>query len=782
MDRPPTELTLRRARQAGGGGAAEALEDKAMTSPSLALAWSHYQSGNFAEAARLYRHVLTGEPGNADLWCMLGVACRAGGQLQEAAESYREALRLRPGFVEALNNLANVLVTQGQYEEAAARYREILTVRPDMAQTHNNLGVALRYLKRWQEAMQSYREALRLKPDFADAHNNLGDALASLQRVDEAMASYRQAIRLKPDYPEAHNNLGVALAKLERPADAIAAYHEALRLRPRYAEAQLNLGNVYWSLHRFEEAQQAYRQALDVKPDYSDALAGLGNALVELERPEEALACYNRALELKPSEAEIFDNRAQSYLALGKPDEALEDFDRAIAARPDSGKSHMGRALTWLMQGRYAAGWAEYEWRWQCREFKPLDFPQPRWNGEPLQGRTILLRAEQGLGDTIHFARFAPLVQARGGRVLLACQKPLLALLKSCPGVDQLAACDEPLPEFHVYASLLSLPHLLGTTLDTIPAPIPYLAAEPALVEAWRARLGAIPGFKIGICWQGNPQQPADRHRSFPLALFAPLARMPGVRLISLQKGHGTEQIAALPEPFPLVDFGQELDAAGPFLDTAAVIASLDLVITADTSIAHLAGALGAPVWIALGRSPEWRWLWDREESPWYPTARLFRQQRSGDWAGVFRRMAEALDARLKAMSASSPIRVEVSAGELIDKITILQIKAARFTTAEKLQNVRRELEHLLSVRQSALPSSAELDRLVEELRGINESLWRIEDDIRLCERDGDFGPRFIELARAVYRTNDRRSEVKRAINALAGSRMVEEKGYAAYY
>jgi hypothetical protein len=363
--------------------------------------------------------------------------------------------------------------------------------------------------------------------------------------------------------------------------------------------------------------------------------------------------------------------------------------------------------------------------------------------------------------------------------VIVASQKPLVPLLSACPWIDQLVAQGETLPEFDVQAPIMSLPRILGTTLATLPAQVPYLSADPGLVQRWRKELAAYPGFRIGIAWQGNPQNPADRHRSFPLDCLAPLAGLPGVQLFSLQKGPGTEQIDQRAGRFPLVELGSRLDeTSGPFMDTAAVMMSLDLVVAACTSLAHLAGALAVPVWIALKFAPEWRWLYHREDSPWYPTARLFRQPQLGDWTGAFDRMVAALKERLAGVPRSGEIAVKVSPGELIDKITILQIKRRKFTDQAKLANVGHELDLLSAILDRAVRGSTELDRLTDELRSVNEVLWEIEDQIRCCERQQDFGPHFIEVARSVYQQNDRRAAIKRQINDLLNSEIIEEKGY----
>jgi hypothetical protein len=304
----------------------------------------------------------------------------------------------------------------------------------------------------------------------------------------------------------------------------------------------------------------------------------------------------------------------------------------------------MSRGVARLRLGDYAGGWPDYEWRYKLKEFVMPNFAQPRWNGERLDGKTILLAAEQGLGDTLQFVRYAAVVRQRCAKVIVACQKALIPLLSNIPSIDQLFLPGVELPHFDAWASLVSLPGIMGTTLETIPAEVPYLFPSKDLVEKWQGDLQTSPGFKVGICWQGSPDYKADRERSIPLAEFAPLARVPGVQLISLQKGHGAEQMAQCSDSVPVADLASRLDvSSGPFTDTAAVMKSLDLIITADTAIAHLAGGLGAPVWIALAYVAHWCWIWERDDSPWYPSARLFRQTERGNWKPVFTRMAEAL-------------------------------------------------------------------------------------------------------------------------------------------
>ena len=738
-------------------------------SETMALGWQHFQAGRLTEAERLYRSAAESEPQNADVWCILGVICGRLGKLDDAADCQRRALGLRPQFFEAINNLGNVLWRQGAIDHAVAHYQQALRLRPDFAQGHNNLGAAYRKQGRREDALACYRQALRLNPNYADAQSNLGDVLAALGRFDEALAALQQAVRLAPGLAEAHNNLGAVYRRLRRFPESIACYREALRINPQYAEAHFNLGIVYTETGELEQAAASCRQALALRPQYTEAHFQLAQAL-----------------------------RAQ-----GATDAAAAEYRETIRLEPQTPDAHLSRALAWLLAGNFADGWAEYQWRWQSNDFIAPPYPSPPWDGssagvaagadkaDPVSpgghaGRTILLHCEQGLGDTLQFIRYAPLIKQRAGTLIVACQKPLVKLLTFCPGIDRLVEAGGPLPPHDAHLPMLSAPRIFGTTLATIPAEVPYLFADPALVRQWQQSLGGIEGFKIGIAWQGNPQYRGDRARSVPLAHFAALARVPGARLVSLQKGPGTEQLAGLRGSAEVLDLGDRLDqAAGPFMDTAAVMKNLDLVICSDSVAAHLAGALGVPVWVALSMASDWRWLLNRDDSPWYPTMRLFRQTRSGDWDDVFARIAGELSKQIRLTpprrTQTPGIAVPVSPGELIDKITILQIKSVELTDPAKLRNVRHELDELTLVRQQSVPGSPELDRLTCDLRSVNEALWRIEDEIRLGERRQEFGPRFVELASAVYHENARRVALKRLINELAGSVLVEEKDYAEY-
>lgn len=426
---------------------------------------------------------------------------------------------------------------------------------------------------------------------------------------------------------------------------AEAKYREALRVEPGSANAWCYLGMVCHDTGRFADAEAAYQKAIVIQSDFAVAHNNLGNSLSAQGRTDDALASYRRAVEIKPDYANAFSNMAKALILAGELDEAMANLERVLRTEPDHAEAHKNFAVLLLLHGDFERGWPEYEWRWQTRGVSLPPLTQPRWDGSPLAKRSIMLYAEQGLGDTIQFVRYASLLKEQGADVTFASQGPLLSLLRTCRGIDTLLARDEPLPATDVYAPLMSLPGILGHTLDDFPSNVPYLSADPKLVPHWERRLKPIEAFKIGIVWQGNPKHELDRLRSIPLERFAPLGDLRGVQLVSLQRGAGVEQLEAVGDRLPVIDLGRELDEkTGAFMDTAAVMTQLDLVITADTAAAHLGGALGVPVWLALCMVPDWRWQLDGETTPWYPTMRLFRQTKPGDWQAVFQRIAQEVE------------------------------------------------------------------------------------------------------------------------------------------
>jgi tetratricopeptide (TPR) repeat protein len=666
---------------------------------AFGLALQQHRAGNLLSAENLYRQILSVDTDNADVHHLLGVlvyqngqfeqavvsigravainplagvyhanlglAQLALGQTEKAMASFYEAVRLQPNSPDAHNALGNALRVQGKLEQAIAHCQQALNIRPDFADAHNNLGNALLEQGRAVEASTHFREALRLRPDFAEAHNNLGNALWRQGNAEEAVKHCRQALQQRPQFAEALENLGAALADLGRDDEAIASFRKALDINPSNAAAWGNVGNALARQRKLEDAIGCYHEAIRLKPNNADTLNNLGNVFLRQQNLAEAIECFEQALRSKPDWAQVIANLGSALVRQGRFEDASAAFDKALSAEPDLSNARLNRGLLRLLVGDLELGWSDFEFRWVQPGSMRRNFEQPLWDGSNLAGRTILVYAEQGLGDTLQFIRYSSLVKERGGRTVVECPSGVLRLLSPVAGIDHLVASGSRPPAFDVQEPLLSLPGVFQTSLTTIPATIPYLKAEPELVHKWARTLKEssvrcpVSGVKtqlsdsghrtpdsgrflVGIAWQGSPTYGYDNVRSISLRQFSQFAQVRGVQLISLQKGPGTEQLfdPAIGDPFAL-DLGSRLDEEnGSFVDTAAVMTNLDLIICSDTAVPHLAGALGIPVWVALPTIPDWRWLLEREDSPWYPSMRLFRKSRNGRWDEVFERMA----------------------------------------------------------------------------------------------------------------------------------------------
>jgi Flp pilus assembly protein TadD len=612
---------------------------------ALAQAWQTYQSGDHRRAAQCCLEVLQADAAHPAALALLGGIYLAHGDLAEAARCYDRALQSCPEDAGCHNSLGVALLRQGRLEDAVPHFREAMRLAPQSPEAFNNLAMALRLQGKLGEAQDCLQQALRLLPGSPDVHFNLGLILLAQGKPEAAAASYRQALQLRPDYGEAHGALGGLLKQLGELEEAESHCRRAVELRPHWAEPLHYLGLVLQARGKLAESETVLRQVTRLSPDHL-AYNNLGVTQAMQSRSEEAVANFRHALRLKPDYVEGYCNLGNLLPELGAVEEAEAALRQALRLQPDCAEAHHALGFLALLQGDFNRGWSEHEYSWQL-EVPPRTrrhIERPLWDGSDLAGRTVLLYAEHAHGDALQFIRYAPLVKARGGTVLLECQQRLVRLLSRCSGIDRIFAEGTPLPDYDVQAPLMRLPFVFGTTLATVPATVPYLFAEPDLVEAWRQELAPLEGFKIGIAWQGDPRYRTDLARSIPLERFAPLAMLKGVRLFALQKGAGREQLPAFATRFPITDLGERLDeTSGGFVDTAAVMKNLDLVITSDTGLAHLAGGLGVPIWVALAFVPDWRWLLKREDSPWYPSMRLFRQTRRGDWDGAFEPMAAAL-------------------------------------------------------------------------------------------------------------------------------------------
>jgi tetratricopeptide (TPR) repeat protein len=634
------------------------------------------QAGDLDGAAAVYRCVLAREPNNADALHLLGMVEYAGGRHEAAVALIADAIRHRPQVAAFHNNLGNALLAAGKAEEACLAFEEALRLAPAYAEAMVNYGNALQRLRRWDEAVVWLVRALELRSELPEAYNNLGNALAGKGDLEGAALCLAEALRRKPDYAEALLNLAHVRRKQHRFEEAAQCCRQALRLVPGFFHAHLTLAVVLVQLGRLEAAESAARRAVTLRPEDPDgwaqlamclieqkrhrmaaacarealrhnpehpqALNNLGAALMEVGEAEAAAGYFAQAVRLKPDLADAHYNLGNVYREAGDPARALACYEEALRLEPEHARARWNRALTLLLTRDWERGFEEFEWRWRMPFLKPRTFAQPLWDGAPLAGRTILLWAEQGLGDVIHFVRFAPEVKARGGRVLLEAPGALLELLQSAPGIDGLVPAGGVLPPFDLQAPLMSLPRILGARPESLPEAVPYLDVPSERRAAWQQRFGRLPGLRVGLVWSGNPEHAQDKRRSVDLDVLAPLGRVRGVSFVGLQYGARSCQGWAPPAGLTLVHVGPEL---GSFVEAAAAVAALDLVISVDTAMAHLAGALGVPVWVLLSFVPDWRWGLNGDTTPWYPTMRLFRQEKPGDWAAVVVRLAAALRA-----------------------------------------------------------------------------------------------------------------------------------------
>ena len=576
---------------------------------------------------------------------------------------------------------AIALLSRGQLPAAEVAFQQLLDAGRHPAEAYHFLGVIAYQKGEPARAIELIEQAIALNPREPAFFNNLGVLYRASGRTEDALRCYEAAVQLAPGNWESLCNLGETYRVLQRFDDAIRILQDALRLNPRSDRVAFSLGQCWYVKKDYVASGKLLQNALAINPEHREALLALSLVFLRTEQQAEAELCCSTAMMRWPDHPTTHNVYFNCLFQHGKSEECKPAAEVALARFPENPDltlnlgfalcavgefaaaeqmiqraSNLGlqdrftRTLLGqirLLQGDFARGLADYELRFDC-EFslaQKRQFSQPTWQGESLAGRTILLWSEQGLGDTLMFVRFAELVKQRGGRIVVECPPALRFFLKQIPAIDELVVAGDPLPPFDVQLSLVSLPYVLGTRVETIPRDVPYFAPAADLVGQWRDRVKSLPGKKVGIAWQGNPKYRWDRYRSVPLLNFAPLGHLENVTLISLQKGPAEKQIPAAREKFPLVTFDGLDESAGRLMDTAAIMQHLDLFITTDCGLAHLAGAMGIKTWVILGHVPEWRWLLDRDDSPWYPTLRLFRQQRGEGWEQVFSRVAAALQA-----------------------------------------------------------------------------------------------------------------------------------------
>src|SRR5216684_622070 len=667
---------------AGRSGQAEALCGDILTAHPDHVAALHlsaviaFVTDRAAEGAVRLRRVFSLDPDHAPAFATLGDALAVKGEHEGALAAFERGVTLRPRDAGLHAKLGTALCDLSRFDEAEAAYRRAIALDPNLLRAHFNLAIALAGQERLAEAEAAYRAVIARDPAYRGAWLKLGNVLLDQNKLADAVAAYRQALMADPDDPILHLNLSAALRRLGQFDDAIMHGRRAARLAPRSVAALRSLGLALYEAGRPHEAAQAYRQAsaldpsdytiltdlcvclcelgqldeaieacalaLALNPDHAPALTNLGVILDARNDAAAAIAAHRCAVAADPAYAKGHANLAVVLRNAGEIDEAMAVSHRAVTLDPDQPQARYNHAHFLLMSGDLKAGFDEYQWGRKCKTSSHSypTYSEPEWQGEALSGRTLLLFAEAGFGDALQFVRYLPMAAAMGGPIVLQVQPALASLLRMTPGITVVSR-GEPLPPFDLQLPLMDLPRVFGTTLDTIPAAVPYLHPDPAKLALSRRALGDVTSLKVGVVWAGNPTYGNDRQRSLSAEAVLPRLVTPGVELYSLQK-----------EPRPadvpvLAGLGADIIDLAPalsdFADTAAAIGALDLVIAVDTSVAHLAGALGRPVWVLLPYALDWRWLRDREDSPWYPTMRLFRQHKPQAWEGVLARVSREL-------------------------------------------------------------------------------------------------------------------------------------------
>jgi len=616
-------------------------------------ALTEHSAGRLAEAEAIYRKILSENPKHPPALHLLGVALSQQGNKRAAAEYINRAIALNPNVPDFHANLALAYCEGGEPEKAIAACERALALLPEHCGALNQLGTALKQLGRIEESVGCYQRAVAAKPDFAIALGNLADSYRRLGRNTDADACYEKVLSMKPDDPAALCARAEGLLRKSDLDGAIALFRSVVEKFPNDWVGHNGLGVALARQGKTDEAAALYEKAISLAPDQAGPWNNLGYARVGRGDIDEGIAAYNKALAIRPEYADAYNNLGNGYLEKLALDEALQSYEAALFFEPDHADAHWNRALLHLLKGDFARGWLEYEWRWlKFPQFR-RHFRQPKWDGFDIAGKTILVHAEQGFGDTIQFSRLAPLVSARGATVNLECPRELSGLMQHLPGVARTITRGDPIPPFDVHCPLMSLPRALALSADSIPSQTPYLQVDENLRQRWAKRLHIYQhSFNVGIVWAGSRIHPRDAHRSIKLNEFEPLGKLEGVKLFSLQKSDASTARSAAASRFELVDFTDDLH---DFSDTAALLLNPDLVIGADTAVVHLAGALGRPVWTLLPYSPDWRWQLARTDSPWYPTMRLFRQPKPGDWPALFERVASDLRNERSGRSSANP-------------------------------------------------------------------------------------------------------------------------------
>ncbi len=613
--------------------------DPDLTGAAINLSIALSQRGLPNEALDYLEGVLNRQGGDALLWNNYANILRLVGRTEEAIRAYKKAIERDPESMTIRFNLAVLLQETNRLDESIEAYSQLLVIDPYHKEALYNLSVALNQKGLYEEAISYLNRCLKIDPKDARTINLIALVFEAAGNASAAEGCFRRAIHLRPEEYSFHFNYANLLSRQKRTEEAVEEYKNVVYLAPNFKEAYIQLGNHLKLLRRYDEATDAYRKAIEIDRSSADGYNNLGNVLKDMGRYEDALAYIKQAIEIDPKQAGYYFNLGLVYKELYRYSEAIDAYRYAISLKEDYPEAHWNLALLLLMQGDFKEGWQHYEWRKRLSLYEPYvrTFKEPLWRGEELKGKRILLHDEQGFGDAIQFVRYAPMLKDKGATVIVECLSPLARLFEGADGVDTVIVRGFGLPEFDCHCSMLSLPMMFSTDLTNIPKRVPYIRVAEGLLRQWSERVSKYGNsLKIGIAWSGiNPP-----HKSCHIEDLLPLLELKGPCFFNLQYGPAQRELKTLPEGIKVIDL---MDTVHDFADTAALIMNLDLVITIDTSIAHLAGALGKPVWVLLHYDADWRWLLLRSDSPWYPTMRLFRQAKPGDWGPVIKDVVNIL-------------------------------------------------------------------------------------------------------------------------------------------
>jgi tetratricopeptide (TPR) repeat protein len=603
--------------------------------------FNHHRNGQLDKAKIFYKQAILKNPKHFDALHLCGVIEIHNKNTKVGLELIERALKINPQSAEAHFNKGMALLEIKKFEDAISCFDKAIKFKIDYFPAFFNRGNALAQLEKFEEAVTSYKSAVLIAPSFAEGYCNLGNALTQLGKLEDAVCYYEKSIQLAPGLVDAYLNISSALIKLDRKKDALTCINHAIELDKNDYIAYLNRGKILIELDQFHEAISSFNRAIEIEPSYSDAYCNYGLALMELLKPKEALLQYEKAISIDPFYYEAINNKGEALSKIGHYEEGIKQYDLALQIKPDYPPAQWNKSNALLTLGNFDEGWRLYESRWKVKELN-LNyslFKQPLWLGnELLTDKTILLHSEQGLGDTIQFCRYSQMVSNLGARVILRVQKPLLSLFKQLQGVHHLIGDNEILPDFDFHCPLMSLPLALKTNLNSIPNVSGYLWSDPIKRQQWSKKIGQHQRKLIGLAWSGNPNQGNDGNRSIKLSHLLPY--LPNeFSYISLQKEVRDYDKETLFKS-TISHFGDDIH---DFSDTAAICDLVDLVVSVDSSVAHLSGAMGKPTSVLLPYDPGWRWLLNRDDSPWYQSVKLFRQNSDFTWDPVFRRLADSL-------------------------------------------------------------------------------------------------------------------------------------------